>query len=227
MNNEAAPAEPGNSTLLIRARALLFDCDGVLVNSDASVISAWSRWASRYLLNPSEVVMVVHGRRAADTVAALIDLDQRAEALELINEYEIEDAGTVRAIPGAEELLSSLPMGAWAVVTSGVLKLAEARMSAAGLPLPTALVTADIVGKGKPDPEGYLMAAEMLGVPISKCIVVEDAVDGVLAARAAQVGAVVGVGPRLNQESVDAHVDNLTPLTWGANGLSISNAKRR
>ena len=213
--------------MLIKARALLFDCDGVLVNSDPSVISAWSRWARHYLLNPTEVVAVVHGRRAADTVAALIDLEHRSEALELINKFEVEDAGTVRAIPGAENLTTSLPSGTWAVVTSELLRLAEARITAAGLPIPAVLVTADRVSRGKPDPEGYLLAADLLGVPIGDCIVIEDAVDGVQAARAAGVRAVVGVGPRLNQTAVEAHVDNLTPLAWGADGLSISDARRR
>jgi mannitol-1-/sugar-/sorbitol-6-phosphatase len=212
------------ATMLIPGRALLFDCDGVLVDSDASVVSAWSRWASRYALNPAEVVVLVHGRRSGDTVSALIDPDRQDEALKLINEFEIEDASTVRAIPGAKELLSTVPAGSWAVVTSGLTRLAQARMSGAGLPLPSVLVTADLVGRGKPEPEGYLMAANRLGVPAGECIVVEDAVDGVLAARAAKVGAVVGVGPRVSQAEVDAHVSDLTPLAWAANGLSILEA---
>jgi mannitol-1-/sugar-/sorbitol-6-phosphatase len=221
MSSEATSGEPAHPTMLIPGRALLFDCDGVLVDSDASVVSAWSRWASRYALNPAEVVVLVHGRRSGDTVSALIDPDRQDEALKLINEFEIEDASTVRAIPGAKELLSTVPAGSWAVVTSGLTRLAQARMSAAGLLLPSVLVTADLVGMGKPEPEGYLMAANRLGVPAGECIVVEDAVDGVLAARAAKVGAVVGVGPRVSQAEVDAHVSDLTPLAWAANGLSI------
>src|SRR5215217_5041664 len=72
MSSEATSGEPAHPTMLIPGRALLFDCDGVLVDSDASVVSAWSRWASRYALNPAEVVVLVHGRRSGDTVSALI-----------------------------------------------------------------------------------------------------------------------------------------------------------
>jgi len=199
---------------------LLFDCDGVLVDSDASVISAWSRWAQRFGLSSDDVVKLVHGRRAVDTVSALIDAGRRDDALELINQFEVEDAITVRAIPGARDLLRTLPSRAWAVVTSGLLPLATARLLAADLPLPDVLVTADLVQRGKPDPEGYLLAAERLGVAPSQCVVIEDAAEGVRAARAAGVGAVVGVGPRLDPRTIDAHVDDLRQLSWVQDVLS-------
>jgi sugar-phosphatase len=209
--------EPG--VRVLPAQALLFDCDGVLVDSDPSVVSAWSRWATHYGLDPDEVVALVHGRRAIDTVSHLIEPDGRAEALDLVNRYEIEDAGTVLAIPGADALVRSVPRDRWAVVTSALSDLARARITAAGLPFPAVLVTADLVSRGKPDPEGYLMAARQLGREPADCIVVEDAPQGVVAARAAGVGAVVGVGPRAAEAGVDALVDDLTALSWTEHGL--------
>jgi sugar-phosphatase len=144
------------------AEGLLFDCDGVLVDSDASVISAWTRWARRYDLEPEEIVALVHGRRSIDTVSMVIPERHRTEALRLIDRYEIEDAATVRALPGADELLGALPGSAWAIVTSALAPLARARLAAAGLPEPQVLITADLVAEGKPAPEG--LATVVLGI---------------------------------------------------------------
>lgn len=214
------PGVRGADVRVLPAQALLFDCDGVLVDSDPSVVSAWSRWATSHGLEPAEVVELVHGRRAVDTVHHLIEPELRAEALELVNRYEIEDAGTVLAIAGADALLRSMPRDRWAIVTSALSDLARARITAAGLPFPDVLVTADRVAKGKPDPEGYLLAAKLLGRDPAVCIVVEDAPQGVAAARAAGVGWVVGVGPRAAEAGVDAVVDDLTALSWTAGGLA-------
>jgi sugar-phosphatase len=216
------PAPTTPSPRLLPVRGLLFDCDGVLVDSDASVTAAWSRWAAHHGLDPVEVVALVHGRRAVDTVAHLVDVGGRPAALELVNRFEVEDAATVRAIPGADALLRALPPARWAVVTSALSDLAHARITAAGIPFPRVLVTADQVGRGKPDPEGYLRAAELLGLPPADCVVLEDAVQGVAAARAAGVGTVVGVGRRVEVAEVDVRVDDLRALTWTDAGLLCS-----
>ena len=210
------------STFVCRPQALLFDCDGVLVDSDASVLSAWTRWAESYGLDPLAVFAMVHGRRAAETVAALIAEPQQATALAAINRFEIEDAETVTAIPGADQLLNDLPDGRWAVVTSATRALANARLSAAGLPKPTVLITADDVKAGKPDPSGYLLAAKRLGAQPSGCVVLEDAVAGIAAGRAAGVGWVVGVGPRATEAHIDAHVPDLRSLAWNGAGTLTS-----
>ena len=135
-------------TWSIPCRGLLFDSDGVLVDSDASVHLSWSRWARDHGLAPAEVVDAVHGRRSADTVALLIDAAGQAAALEAIDRYEVEDAATVTALPGAAELLASLPPDRWSVVTSGRRPLATARLAAAGLPVPSVLVCAEDVPAG-------------------------------------------------------------------------------
>jgi mannitol-1-/sugar-/sorbitol-6-phosphatase len=197
-----------------RPQALLFDCDGVLVDSDASVVSAWTRWSELYGLDPLAVFPTVHGRRAAETVAALIAEPHRPAALAAINRFELEDAETVTSIPGAGRLLNQLADRRWAVVTSATRSLAEARLAASSLPRPTVLITADDVEAGKPNPSGYLLAAQRLGEASSSCVVLEDALAGVAAARAAGARWVIGIGPRVREADVDAYVPDLRPLTW-------------
>lgn len=204
----------------VNCAGILFDCDGVLVDSDASVVTAWSRWARDLGLDPAMVTSVVHGRRSADTVAALVRRDDRPAALERIDRYEVEDATAVTAIPGAVDLLATLPENSWAVVTSGTHDLATARLRAAGLGVPSVLITADDVVRGKPDPEGYVSAANRLGLKPADTVVLEDASSGVAAARAAGVGAVIGVGHRTGLD-VDLRVRDLTELCWTGYGLTV------
>jgi sugar-phosphatase len=203
---------------------ILFDCDGVLVDSDASVLSAWSRWARDLGFDPDIVASVVHGRRSADTVAELVPGDGRAAALERIDRYEVEDAAAVTAIAGAIDLLATIPLERWAVVTSGTRDLATARLAAAGVPIPAVLVTAGDVSRGKPDPEGYLAAAARLGLDARDTVVLEDAPSGIAAARAAGVAAVIGVG-RHGLEA-DVHVRDLTELRWSGHGLIAKESRR-
>jgi mannitol-1-/sugar-/sorbitol-6-phosphatase len=205
-------------------RAVLFDCDGVLVDSDASVISAWSRWAVDRGLDPHEVTSIVHGRRSADTVELLIEPEHRRAALAQIDRYEVENARSVRAIPGARALVDAIPRERWAVVTSGTTALARARLSAAGLPIPAVLVSADDVEHGKPHPAGYLSAAHRLGVPVGSSVVLEDALAGIRAARAAGVAAVVG-DRGLDTDSdlvvADVVVADLAQVRWTGNALQL------
>ena len=207
-------------TRWIPCRALLFDSDGVLVDSDASVVQSWSRWARRWHLDPDEVMAVVHGRRSADTVAVLIAAEQRGPALAEVDRYEVEDAATVTALPGAADLLSALPPGSWAVVTSGRRELAVARLEAAGLPVPSVLVCAEDVPDGKPDPAGYLRAAAELGVPAAECVVVEDSPAGVGAGMAAGA-TVLGVSERALGTPAAAVVPDLRGVTWDGAALHL------
>jgi sugar-phosphatase len=205
----------------LECAAVLFDCDGVLVDSDASVARAWSRWAGSFGLDPGAVTAMAHGRRAADTVRMLVAPHEQEAALARINAYELEDAETVRAVPGARELTAELPADRWAVVTSATKALARARLSAAGYMRPDVLVTADDVRHGKPDPEPYLAAAADLRVDASAAVVVEDAASGIRAARAAGVGAVLGVGERALPTDADVVVGNLSGVRWLGTGLRI------
>src|SRR3712207_1885061 len=148
---------------LLAARGLLFDNDGVLVDSEASVVSSWSRWAVDHDLDPAEVLAAVPGRRAADTVALFLAPAEVASAVEKITRYELEDVAGTTAVPGVPELVLQLTGVPWAVVTSGVRELATARLRAAGVPLPEVMVTAEDVTAGKPDPQGYRAGAARLG----------------------------------------------------------------
>jgi mannitol-1-/sugar-/sorbitol-6-phosphatase len=194
--------------------ALLFDADGVLVDSDGSVRSAWTKWASEYHLDPDTVFDMVHGRRAAETVALLVSEEQREEAVASIDRYELEDAASVPAIPGATPLLRALPHGRWAVVTSATRSLGTARLRAAQLEMPDVLVSGDDVNQGKPAPDGYLLGATLLRANIEECIVIEDAASGIAAARAAGVAMVIGVGNRAGVETADVVIDDLSALEW-------------
>ncbi|MDQ1034390.1 sugar-phosphatase [Streptomyces sp. V3I8] len=208
----------------IPCEGLLLDNDGVLVDSDLGVDQAWSRWARARGLDAERVTAAVHGRRSADTVALLVtDPAERPAALAEIDRLEIEAAATTTALPGALDLLTGLPPGSWAVVTSGVTGLARARLAAAGLPLPPVLVTADDVGHGKPAPDGYLAAAGKLGVDPARSVVLEDSAAGATAGKAA--GAyVIGVGPRGLHTDAPVVVRDLRGLTWHEGVLDLGAA---
>ena len=166
--------------------AVLFDLDGVLVDSLKVVERSWRRWAAEQGLDTDEVLAVIHGRRAAEVVRMFApDLDP-VQQVRRITGFETEDGGgNLTVVPGALECVGVARRGRWAVVTSGGRELATLRLTAVGLPVPEVLVTGDDVEHGKPDPEPYQHAAELLGVPAADCVVVEDAPAGVLAAKRA------------------------------------------
>ena len=125
-------------------------------------------------------------------------------------------------MPGALELVGSLPAGSWTICTSASYDLGVARVRAAGLPVPLEFVCGDDVLAGKPAPDPYLLGASRLGLDPSSCVVFEDAVAGVQAARAAGVGVVVGVGPRVIDADVSCVVSSLEGITWSHGVLSIA-----
>ena len=169
----------------LHAHAILFDLDGVLADSTRSVEHHWRTWALGHSLDPDALIAVVHGRRAIDTIREVTPhLDAERELAALV-EAEAGDTSDVTAAPGAKALLARLPADTWAVVTSGVRPVAEARLRASDLPLPKLLVPADEIARGKPDPEGYLTAARRLRIAPSECVVIEDAPAGIAAAHAA------------------------------------------
>ncbi|WP_255621218.1 HAD-IA family hydrolase [Pseudonocardia sp. DSM 110487] len=170
-------------------RAVLLDMDGTIVDSDASVERAWTTWSVEHGLDPVDVLPTVHGSPPEPTVRRLLPaLDDRAVAVSAQRQMDLQydDLADVVAAPGASELLAALDrLGLpWAVVTSADVRLAKARLGAAGID-PPLLVTVEEVRRGKPDPEGFLIAAGRLGVEPGACLVVEDSEPGLASGRAA------------------------------------------
>lgn len=164
---------------------LLFDLDGVLVDSAECVERTWRRWAESNGLDPAAVIRAAHGRRTIETVQAVAPHLVADEEVARLAASESNETTGVYEIPGARELLSALPEQSWAVVTSGIRAVAELRIRHTRLPKPQVLVCADDIKAGKPDPEGYLTAARRLGLEPERCLVIEDAPPGIDAARAA------------------------------------------
>lgn len=169
--------------------AVLLDMDGTLVDSDAAVERAWTAWAAEYGIDPGPVLAIAHGVPAQATVRRLLpDLDDAGVAASAARQLALQydDLAGVTALAGAYDLIDVLARRElpWAVVTNADDRLARARLGAAGI-VPPVLVTADDVGRGKPDPEGYLTAAGRLGVAAARCLVVEDSSAGLAAGRAA------------------------------------------
>ena len=175
---------------VMSCQAVLFDMDGVLVDSMAVIEDQLRQWAREHHLDPQLVVDRSPGRTNAELIVDIAShLDLVAET-EVLLEREVAAVEGIRACEGALELVAQLPSRRWAVVTSGNRPVAVGRLAAAGFTLPPVLVTADDVEAGKPDPQGYELAARRLGVAPQQCVVVEDAVAGLDAAAAAGMRAV-------------------------------------
>jgi len=172
-------------TISIQTDALLFDMDGVLIDSTPAVARVWTKWALDHGFDPGEVVRRAQGRPSITTIRELLpDSDHHAENAK-VERSEIEDLEGVRPLPGTLELLSRLPSGRWAIVTSSTRALAEVRLRAAGLPRPGLFITSSDVTHGKPHPEPYMKAAKSLGFRSASCIVVEDVPAGIKAGKGA------------------------------------------
>jgi sugar-phosphatase len=175
---------------IFRCSAILFDLDGVLVDSTRSVERQWRIWAREHGIDGDKVMAVGHGVRAVEVIRAVAPhLDAEAEVKRL-ESREADDRDGVVVMPGAVELVSVIPEGRWCVVTSGTRHLASARLRLAGIPLPKVLVAAEDVASGKPHPEPYLKGAELLGMNPGECLVIEDAPAGIRSAHAGGMKAI-------------------------------------
>jgi sugar-phosphatase len=197
-----------------RVAAVLFDLDGVLVESRLATERVWLSWASRHEISAAELRSAMHGVRSADVVRTLRpDLDAAAEANE-IERLQAEDVEGLAAIPGAVHALSALRADRVAVVTSGTRPLALARLGAVGIAPPPVIVFAGDVERGKPDPEGYLAAAARLGVEPAEALVVEDSPPGIEAAKAAGMASVAVTSTHAREElgAADVVIETLEEL---------------
>ena len=169
----------------VRSAALLFDLDGVLINSTPAVARVWRKWAIERGFDPQEVVARAHGRPSLTTVREYLPHANHELENRDVERREIEDLQGVVPLPGALELLGSLPPNRWTIVTSCTRPLAEVRIKAAGLPLPGKMITSNDITNGKPHPDPYLKGAQLLGFPAEECVVVEDVPAGVIAGKSA------------------------------------------
>lgn len=207
-------------TEIIHARAALLDMDGTLVDSTAVVERLWLAWAEPHGIAPETVLSVVHGRQGHQSMAIM--LPERDHAINLRENdvmlaNEAEDVDGVIMIPGADALLRTLEPFPHAIVTSANVALMTARMRQAGLTVPTLAVTAENVSASKPDPEGFLRGAELLGVAPADCVVFEDSGAGIRAGLAAGMR-VIGVGPHATAHEPTFLVNDLTQVKIDADG---------
>ncbi|BCK71545.1 hydrolase [Streptomyces libani subsp. rufus] len=200
------------ATTTLTARALLLDMDSTIVNSEAVVERCWRRWAVEQGLDGDEILQVVHGRQGWATMAAL--LPDRPMELNLADNrrmlaQETADMDGVVPVPGAPAFMAALAALPHALVTSADIALSDARMGAAGLPMPDVRITAESVSASKPDPEGFLKGAAELGFAPEDCLVFEDSEAGIEAGRAAGMR-VVGVGDRAAAFGPTVQIPDLT-----------------
>ncbi|NHA70254.1 HAD-IA family hydrolase [Phycicoccus flavus] len=211
---------------------VLLDMDGTLIDSIGAVERNWTTWSSEYGVDPQRL-RSFHGVTARGLIAELLPEDRREEAYARILQLEVDDVDGIEVLPGAADLLLRLRDAGvpTAIVTSSGAPLAEARLAATGLPHPPVVVTADDVPRGKPHPDPWLLGAERIGVAPGRCVVVEDAVAGLRAAREAGCGGLVAVTsttPRAELEQVaDLVVTDLTGLTWEVSAVERTVAVHR
>lgn len=176
--------------MILSVKAILFDMDGVLMDSTPSVERVWRAWAAKHGLDPERVAGQAHGRRSIETIRALAPaIDAEKENI-VVEQMEIDDKEGVTALPGAVELLAHLPPDQFAIVTSATRPLAVARLGYAGIPVPRHMITADDVVHGKPSPEPFLKGAALLGFAPADCLVFEDSPAGISSARSAGMKAI-------------------------------------
>lgn len=200
--------------------AILFDLDGVLVDSTRQVDREWREWAARKGVDGDAVMAIAHGVRTIEVIRRVAPhLDAEVEAAAIEN-HEAQDQTGVMVMPGAADLVGSIPAQRWGVVTSGSRLLAQNRLRYCGLPVPDVLVTSDDVTNGKPHPEPYLKGADRLGFPPSDCLVIEDAPAGIRSARAGGMK-VVGMASTYAADKLgeaNAIVESLSRIKVTSNG---------
>lgn len=216
--------EGGEHARTFRVDGILFDSDGVLVDSNEAAALVWNDWARKWCPGFDFHRDIQHGRRLQDIVADLVDADNIASATQALSDMEMASATDVAAIAGVPGLLAAMPADSWAVVTSGRRAMALARLASAGLPRPRVVVAAEDVATGKPAPQPYLAGAHALDLEPRHCAVFEDAPLGIRSARAAGAKVVIGVGAATVAQDVDVTITDLSGVTFDGRTLTITDS---
>ena len=188
-------------TISIYCQAVLFDMDGVLIDSTPAVTRVWTQWALEHGFDPADVVASAHGRPSLSTVREYLPHSDSEKENAEVERREMADLDGVVLLPGARELLAALPRDRWTIVTSSTRRLAEVRLRAAGLPIPKAFITATDIVHGKPDPEPYSKAAQLLNLPANGCLVIEDVPAGIRSGKDAGAR-VIGLTTTISSEAL-------------------------
>ena len=191
----------------------LFDLDGTLVDSSKAVYLAMKQWCDEHDIEIDNAIKLSMGRRIEDTITLLAPhLDASFEANQ-IQELESGYLDTVTPVNGAEKFISELLPYKWAVVTSSPLVFAESRLKHCNIQVPSVLISAEMVDRGKPHPEPFQRAIEKLDCTIENCLVFEDADSGVNSALKAGCKVVV-IGPDciIEDTNIVARIDDYSQL---------------
>ena len=207
---------PAETNLI--ARAILFDMDGTLVDSTPIIHRAWQWWTSQHGLPLAPVLAVERGRPNREIIAQFApELDAELESQRFVA-FEEDDTDGLAIIPGADAAVRAAEAGPWGVVTSARRTLAEVRLRASGFPVPRVLVSADMIARGKPEPDGFILAAQRLDVPPAECVVFEDSMAGIESAKRAGMRAIC-VGPVVAaQQMADFRVADFRQVSITRNG---------
>lgn len=207
----------------LTCRAILFDLDGTLVDSASRVERLWLEWGRRHGLDTQSLLQIMHGRRADETIRIVAPHLSVEDEFAKLEAEEISDMGGVRPYSNAIDLIRQLSAQQWAVVTSGTVRVASARLKHVGLPIPEVFITAQDVQAGKPAPDGYLLAASRLNLPPAECVVIEDAPAGIQAGKSAGMR-VIAVSSTLSKEALgqaDVVIQHLEEITLRVTGREI------
>lgn len=207
----------------LNCRAMLFDLDGTLIDSASRIQRLWQDWGRRHGIAPQSILDVMHGRRAGETISLVAPHLSIKDEVYALETDEISDMNGVKPYSSARELLRKLSTKQWAIVTSGSLRVVEARMDHVGLPRPGIFITGDDVKAGKPAPDGYLLAASRLNLNPGDCVVIEDAPAGIQAGWAAGMK-VIAVATALSGEALnqaDVVIQQLADIKLTVTGREI------
>ncbi|OKO99476.1 HAD-IA family hydrolase [Xenorhabdus eapokensis] len=206
----------------VECKAILFDLDGTLVDSGSCIERLWYQWAQENHLDTKYVLSIIHGRTIEETLKLISSYFYNQHCVDEIKERAIAELNQVKPIAGAADFIKTIPAGRMAIVTSGAKKVSMQSIISAGIPVPDIMVTSEDISRGKPNPEPYLKAAEILGVQPSECLVFEDADSGIQSALAAGMSVIIiGANSHLLSSNGIAHVDNYKGLNVEIEGHSM------